>query len=233
MPGVTASDSCRSRASGGETCPARSRGILKRVSARPASLPRRQVEVVHPPNFIGRSRRQLERAEVLTSDWGNIHRPDKRLEEYVIRSGRQSADACARRLDGIVIPHESSSGFRGLEPATSTIAESFPSARTSWISLPRRSDCRSTLLLGERLVAVMKVIYTFVGSLLYLCAVVLFVFALIASLETNGLFLSEMFPTWLSSALIALALGLACVGAPWLGAQLKAGQGRPAAAPRA
>ena len=152
MPGVTASDSCRSRESGGETCPARSRGILKRVSARPASLPRRQVEVVHPPNFIGRSRRQLERAEVLTSDWGNIHRPDKRLEEYVIRSGRQSADACARRLDGIVIPHESSSGFRGLEPATSTIAESFPSARTSWISLPRRSDCRSTLV-GERLVA--------------------------------------------------------------------------------
>ena len=43
----------------------------------------------------------------------------------------------------------------------------------------------------------------FVGSLLYLCAVVAFVFALIASLETNGLFLSEMFATWLASALIA------------------------------
>ena len=78
----------------------------------------------------------------------------------------------------------------------------------------------------------MKVIYTFVGSLLYLCAVVAFVFALIASLETNGLFLSEMFATWLASALIALALALACLGAPWLGAQLKTGQGRPAAASR-
>jgi hypothetical protein len=54
------------------------------------------------------------------------------------------------------------------------------------------------------------------------------VFALIASLKTNGLFLSEMFPTWLASALIALALALACLGAPWLGAQLKTGQGRPA-----
>jgi len=73
----------------------------------------------------------------------------------------------------------------------------------------------------------------FVGSLLYVFAVVLFVFALIASLKTNGLFLSEMFATWLASALIALALGLACVGAPWLGAQVKVGQGQPAAAPRA
>ncbi len=79
----------------------------------------------------------------------------------------------------------------------------------------------------------MKVIYMFVGSLLFLGAVVLFVFALIASLETNGLFLSEMFATWLASALIALALALACLGAPWLGAQLKTDQGRPAAAPRA
>ncbi|MGA2806218.1 MAG: hypothetical protein ABSF89_17850 [Acidimicrobiales bacterium] len=79
----------------------------------------------------------------------------------------------------------------------------------------------------------MKVIYMFVGSLLYLCAVVLFVFALIASLKTNGLFLSEMFPTWLASALIALALALGCLGVPWLGAQIKTGQGRPAAAPRA
>ena len=79
----------------------------------------------------------------------------------------------------------------------------------------------------------MRFLYLYVGGLFYLCAVVLFAFALIASLETNGLFLSEMFPTWLSSALIALALGLACVGAPWLGAQLKAGQGRPAAAQRA
>jgi ABC-type transport system involved in multi-copper enzyme maturation permease subunit len=81
----------------------------------------------------------------------------------------------------------------------------------------------------------MKVIYMFVGSLLYLCAVVLFAFALIASLKTNGLFLSEMFPTWLASALIALALALALagLGIPWLGAQLKTGQGRPAAAPRA
>ncbi len=74
----------------------------------------------------------------------------------------------------------------------------------------------------------MKVIYMFVGSLFYLCAVVLFVFALIASLKTNGLFLSEMFATWLASALIALALALACVGAPWLGAQVKTGRGRPA-----
>ena len=73
----------------------------------------------------------------------------------------------------------------------------------------------------------------FVGSLLYLCAVVLFVFALIASLKTNGLFLSEMFPTWLASALIALALALGCLGATWLGAQVKTGQGRAAAAPRA
>ena len=79
----------------------------------------------------------------------------------------------------------------------------------------------------------MKVIYMFVGSLLYLCAVVLFAFALIASLKTNGLFLSEMFSTWLASALIALALALAGLGIPWLGAQLKTGQGRPAAAPRA
>ena len=73
----------------------------------------------------------------------------------------------------------------------------------------------------------------FVGSLLYLCAVVLFAFALIASLKTNGLFLSEMFSTWLASALIALALALAGLGIPWLGAQLKTGQGWPAAAPRA
>ena len=72
----------------------------------------------------------------------------------------------------------------------------------------------------------------FVGSLLFLGAVVLFVFALIASLETNGLFLSEKFATWLASALIALALALACLGAPWLGAQLKTRPGRPAAAPR-
>jgi hypothetical protein len=79
----------------------------------------------------------------------------------------------------------------------------------------------------------MKVIYMFVGSLLYLCAVVLFAFALIASLKTNGLFLSEMFSTWLASALIALALALAGLGIPWLGAQLKTGQGRLAAAPRA
>jgi len=79
----------------------------------------------------------------------------------------------------------------------------------------------------------MKVIYMFVGSLLYLCAVVLFAFALIASLKTNGLFLSEMFPTWLASALIALALALGCLGATWLGAQVKTGQGRAAAAPRA
>ena len=68
----------------------------------------------------------------------------------------------------------------------------------------------------------------FVGTLLYVFAVVLFVFALIASLKTNGLFLSEMFPTWLASALIALALALACLGAPWPGAQVKTGQGRPA-----
>ena len=54
---------------------ARSRGILQRVSARPAAHPRRQVEVVHPPNFIGRSRRQLERAEVFTSDWGEYSPP--------------------------------------------------------------------------------------------------------------------------------------------------------------
>ena len=73
----------------------------------------------------------------------------------------------------------------------------------------------------------------FVGSLLFLGAVVLFVFALIASLETNGLFLSEMFATWLASALIALALALVCLGAPWLGAQLKTGEGQPATAPRA
>ena len=79
----------------------------------------------------------------------------------------------------------------------------------------------------------MKAIYVFVGSLLYVFAVVLFVFALIASLKTNGLFLSEMFPTWLASALIALTLGLACLGVNWLSAQLKTGQGRPVAAPRA
>ncbi|MFZ2057930.1 MAG: hypothetical protein WAV54_11055 [Acidimicrobiales bacterium] len=79
----------------------------------------------------------------------------------------------------------------------------------------------------------MKVIYMFVGSLLYLCAVVLFVFTLIATLATNGLFLTEMFPTWLASALIALALALACLGASWLGAQLKTGQGQPSASPRA
>ena len=84
------------------------------------------------------------------------------------------------------------------------------------------------------MVAVVKAIYMFVGSLLYVFAVVLFVFALIASLKTNGLFLSEMFPTWLASALIALALALAlaCFGVPWFNAQLKTGRGRPAAAPR-
>jgi ABC-type transport system involved in multi-copper enzyme maturation permease subunit len=75
----------------------------------------------------------------------------------------------------------------------------------------------------------MKAIYLFVGSVLYLCAVVLFAFALIASLKTSGLFLSEMFPTWLASALIALALALGCLGTPWLDAQIKTGQGRPAA----
>jgi hypothetical protein len=79
----------------------------------------------------------------------------------------------------------------------------------------------------------MKVIYMFVGSLLYVFAVVLFVFALIASLKTNGLFLSEMFATWLASALIALALALGCLGASWVGAQLKTGQGEHAAAPLA
>ena len=52
---------------------ARSGGILKRVGARPAAHPRRQVEDVHPPNLIGRSRRQLEGTEMFTSDWDNIH----------------------------------------------------------------------------------------------------------------------------------------------------------------
>jgi hypothetical protein len=55
--------------SGGVASPCPARGILKRVSARPAAHPRRQVEVVHPPNFIGRSYRQLEGPEVVTSDW--------------------------------------------------------------------------------------------------------------------------------------------------------------------
>jgi len=77
-------------------------------------------------------------------------------------------------------------------------------------------------------------LYLYIGGSFYLCAVVLFVFALNASLETNGLFLTEMFPTWLASALIALALALAlaCFGVPWFNAQLKTGRGRPAAAPR-
>ena len=74
----------------------------------------------------------------------------------------------------------------------------------------------------------MKLIYLFAGGLFYLCAVALFAFALIASLETSGLFLTEMFSTWLASALIALALALACFGIPWLDAQLKTGRGRPA-----
>ena len=74
----------------------------------------------------------------------------------------------------------------------------------------------------------MRFLYLYIGGLFYLCAVVLFVFALNASLETNGLFLTEMFPTWLASALIALALALACLGIPWLDAQLKTGRGRPA-----
>jgi hypothetical protein len=74
----------------------------------------------------------------------------------------------------------------------------------------------------------MKFIYLFAGGLFYLCAVVLFAFALIASLETNGLFLTEMFSTWLASALIALALALACLGVPWLDVQVKTGRGRPA-----
>jgi hypothetical protein len=55
----------------------------------------------------------------------------------------------------------------------------------------------------------MRFLYLYIGGLFYLCAVVLFVFALNASLETNGVFLTEMFPTWLASALIALALALA------------------------
>ena len=79
----------------------------------------------------------------------------------------------------------------------------------------------------------MRFLYLYVGGLFYLCAVVLFAFALNASLETSGLFLTEMFPTWLASALIALALALACLGASWLGAQLKTGQGQLSAAPRA
>jgi hypothetical protein len=79
----------------------------------------------------------------------------------------------------------------------------------------------------------MRFLYLYIGGLFYLCAVVLFVFALNASLETNGVFLTEMFPTWLASALIALALGLACFGVPWFDAQLKTGRGRSAAAPRA
>jgi hypothetical protein len=32
-----------------------------------------------------------------------------------------------------------------------------------------------------------------------------------------------MFPTWLASALIALALALACFGVPWFNAQVKPG----------
>jgi ABC-type transport system involved in multi-copper enzyme maturation permease subunit len=58
----------------------------------------------------------------------------------------------------------------------------------------------------------MRFLYLYVGGLFYLCAVVLFAFALNASLETSGLFLTEMFPTWLASALIALALALASHG---------------------
>ena len=63
----------------------------------------------------------------------------------------------------------------------------------------------------------------FFGSLLYLCAVVAFVFALIASLETNGLFLSEMFATWLASA---LSLG-AGAGLPWRPMARRSAQDRP------
>ena len=69
----------------------------------------------------------------------------------------------------------------------------------------------------------MRFLYLYVGGLFYLCAVVLFAFALNASLEASGLFLTEMFPTWLASALIALALALACFGVPWFNAQVKAG----------
>ena len=75
VPGVTPCDFAVRTSLEVQLIHARSRGILQRVSARSASHPRRQVEVVHPPNFIERSRRQLERAEVFTSDWGDIHRP--------------------------------------------------------------------------------------------------------------------------------------------------------------
>lgn len=64
------------------------------------------------------------------------------------------------------------------------------------------------------------------GGFFYLCAVVMFVFTLIATLKTSGLFLSETFATWLASALIALTLGLGCLGAPLLDAQLKTRRGK-------
>ncbi len=74
----------------------------------------------------------------------------------------------------------------------------------------------------------MKCAYFYTSGFLYLCAVVLFVFALIATLETTGLFLTEGFGTWLASALIALTLAIAGLGGPWLDAQVKTHRGQTA-----
>jgi len=82
------------------TC-ARFRGILETGECTTRCSPRRQAEVVHPPNFIGLSRRQLEGPQVFISDSGNI-RPSwmniKRVDNRV------SFDRCPGRGRGYVGP---------------------------------------------------------------------------------------------------------------------------------
>ena len=63
--------------------------------------PRRQAEVVHPPNFIGLSRRQLEGSQVFTSDSGNIRPSSMNIKRV---GNRVSFDRYPGRGRGYVDP---------------------------------------------------------------------------------------------------------------------------------
>ena len=49
-------------------------------------------------------------------------------------------------------------------------------------------------------------------------------FTLIADVD-SGLFLNELFGTWLASAFVALTLAIAWLGGPWFYAQVKTHRG--------
>ena len=70
----------------------------------------------------------------------------------------------------------------------------------------------------------MRSIYLYVGGLFYLCAVVLFVFALIASLKTNGLFLYGDVPHVVGERSHRLGAG---AGVPWRPVARRSDQDRP------